>query len=67
MTKFRRFGRFWYDFLLGDDWTVAVAVVFALGATAALAQAGSTAWFVMPLAVFGILSLSVYRAVRSRP
>ncbi|MFF7144559.1 MULTISPECIES: hypothetical protein [Streptomyces] len=24
------FGRFWYDFLIGDDWKIAVAVVTAL-------------------------------------
>jgi hypothetical protein len=24
------FGRFWYDFIIGDDWKIAVAVVSAL-------------------------------------
>lgn len=66
MTKLRQFGRFWYDFLVGDDWTIAVAVVIAIGVTAALAQTGHTAWFVLPVAVFSILSLSVYRSLWSR-
>jgi hypothetical protein len=25
------FARFWYDFFVGDDWTVAVGVVVAFG------------------------------------
>jgi hypothetical protein len=28
----RSFGQFWYDFIIGDDWKIAVAVVLALGA-----------------------------------
>jgi hypothetical protein len=30
------FGRFWYDFIVGDDWKTAAAVVIALGVTLAL-------------------------------
>jgi hypothetical protein len=26
----RAFGRFWYDFIIGDDWKIAVAVVSAV-------------------------------------
>jgi uncharacterized membrane protein YhdT len=66
MRKLRQFGRFWYDFLVGDDWTIAVAVVAAVGVTAALAQTGYPAWFVMPVAVLAILCVSMYRAVASR-
>ena len=29
------FGRFWWDFVVGDDWLVAVLVAVAIGATAA--------------------------------
>jgi hypothetical protein len=35
----KAFGRFWYEFIIGDDWKIAVAVVVALLATALL-----TAW-----------------------
>jgi hypothetical protein len=31
MRFLKAFGGFWYDFLVGDDWKVAVAVVLALG------------------------------------
>jgi hypothetical protein len=27
------FGGFWYDFVVGDDWRVALGVVLALGVT----------------------------------
>ncbi len=34
----RRFGRFWWDFVVGDEWRIAVivAVATALGAVAAM-------------------------------
>src|ERR1700745_899984 len=34
------FGKFWYGFIIGDDWTVAAAVAGALGGTWVLAPAG---------------------------
>lgn len=61
----RRFGAFWFDFVVGDDWRVAVAVVLALGVTAALAAAGLPAWWVLPVAVAGVLALSLRRATRA--
>ena len=30
MRFVRGFGRFWYDFLIGDDWKIAVGVVTTL-------------------------------------
>jgi len=35
MNLVKAFGRFWYDFIIGDDWKIAVGVVLALGALAA--------------------------------
>ena len=32
MKFLKSFGQFWYDFIIGDDWKIAVAVVLALGA-----------------------------------
>jgi hypothetical protein len=54
-------GRFWWDFVVGDDWRVAVGVVLALGATAAVAAAGVDAWWLPPPAVAALLALSVRR------
>ncbi len=56
------FARFWYDFIVGDDWTVALGVLVALIATIVLARAGLAAWWLMPLAVLGLLTFSVRRA-----
>ncbi|QYN18985.1 hypothetical protein [Amycolatopsis sp. DSM 110486] len=30
MKFLKAFGQFWYDFIIGDDWKIAVAVVIAL-------------------------------------
>ncbi len=51
-----------WDFFAGDDWVTAVGVVVALGATALIADATSTAWWVMPVAVLALLALSLRRA-----
>jgi hypothetical protein len=59
------FGRFWWEFVIGDDWLVAVLVVLAIAATAVLAAAGVTAWWLLPLAVLLILWVSLRRAIRS--
>jgi hypothetical protein len=32
----KSFGSFWYDFIIGDDWKIAVAVVLALSFTVVL-------------------------------
>jgi len=34
------FGRFWYDFIVGDDWKIAAAVVLVLAIGAGLVLAG---------------------------
>jgi hypothetical protein len=33
------FFQFWYDFIIGDDWKIAVAVVLALGLAVGLLKA----------------------------
>ncbi|WP_407542220.1 hypothetical protein Q0M94_18345 (plasmid) [Deinococcus radiomollis] len=58
------FLRFWYDFIIGDDWTVAAAVVAALLLTALLAHLAG-AWVVLPFAVLAFLGVSLYRASRT--
>jgi hypothetical protein len=37
---FKAFGQFWYDFIIGDDWKIAVSVVIALAITLGLYKAG---------------------------
>ena len=58
----KRFGLFWWDFVVGDDWRVAVGIVLAFGLTAILATTSAPAWAVLPLAVAVVLWLSLRRA-----
>jgi hypothetical protein len=53
------FGRFWWNFVVGDDWVAAAGVIAGLALTAALA-----AWWVLPIAVAIVLTMSVFRAAR---
>jgi hypothetical protein len=65
MTRLRAFARFWYDFIVGDDWRVAVGVATAIGLTAVLSSSGLSAWWLMPLAVVATLFGSLWRAAGS--
>ena len=60
------FLRFWYDFIVGDDWQIAVGIVGALALTFALAHRDVPAWWVLPLAVAALLSVSLWRAAHRR-
>ena len=62
MSRLATFGRFWWDFVVGDDWVAAAGVVIAIGATAVLVAAGVDAWWLMPLAVVALLALTLRRA-----
>ena len=61
-----KFLRFWWDFVVGDDWLAAVLVAVAIGATAAVAhETRVTVWWLMPVAALAVLWLSLRRAIRS--
>jgi len=62
MTVFRSVSRAVVEFVLGDDWRIALGVAIALGITALLAESGLAAWWVMPLATLLLLTLSIRRA-----
>ena len=53
------FARFWYEFIIGDDWTIAATVTAALIATWLLHRAGLDAWWLLPLAVVINVGLSL--------
>jgi len=53
-----------WEFVVGDDWRSALGVVLALALTALLADAGLSAWWVMPPVVIGLLALSIRRAAK---
>ena len=50
------------EFIVGDDWRIALAVVLALALTALIAAAGLPAWWVLPSAVLALLALSIRTA-----
>ncbi len=53
-----------WDFVVGDDWRLALGVVVALGVTALAAGAGATAWWITPVVIAALLGVSVWRAAR---
>lgn len=59
------FGKFWYDFIIGDDWTIAAAVVIALIATNLLVRAHVTSWWLLPAVVVIFLGASLWRGTRA--
>ena len=68
MGRLREFGAFWYDFVVGDDWLLALVAVAGLAATYGLAHADLPAWWLLPIAVAAAIPVSLWRAVRrARP
>ncbi|HUK44870.1 MAG TPA: hypothetical protein VLV28_06230 [Gaiellaceae bacterium] len=62
MSRLVSFVRFWWEFVVGDDWLVAVAVAAGIGATAALASEHVAAWWLLPLVVALALYVTLRRA-----
>jgi hypothetical protein len=58
------FGRFWYRFIVGDDWVIAATVLVTLVVVAVLVRAGAQAWWLLPVVVIGVLGVSLWRARR---
>jgi hypothetical protein len=59
------FGRFWWNFIVGDDWRVAAGLAVAFAGTWTLAHDGVNAWWLLPIAVALLLVGSVLRQSRS--
>ena len=66
VRRIRAFGAFWYDFVVGDDWVVAVGVVIGLALTYGLSRTAVPAWWLLPLVLALLLPFSLWRAVRKR-
>lgn len=62
--RIRAFGAFAYDFVVGDDWLVAVVVVAGLAVTYALSHSALSAWWIMPVLLVLVLPVSLWRAIR---
>lgn len=66
MTRIEAAARGVWDFIVGDDWRIALIVVLALAVTALVSDTSVSAWWILPLAVAAILSASVIAALRTR-
>ena len=64
MSRLAALGAFVWEFVVGDDWRVAAGVVLAIALTAAVATTTVAAWWILPLAVAGLLALTLHRAGR---
>jgi hypothetical protein len=59
------FGRFWYGFIIGDDWTLAATVAVGLVLTAVATGQGIVAWWLVPVLVIIAVGISLRRASRA--
>jgi len=64
MTRINRAALAIWDFVVGDDWRVALGVVLAIALTALVADSTVAAWWVLPVAVVVLLTDSLRRAMR---
>jgi hypothetical protein len=69
MNFLKSFGAFWYDFIIGDDWKIAAAVVFTLAALVVLLKAdvlGDTALTLLGGAAI-VVAFAISLAIDVRP
>jgi hypothetical protein len=64
MRHARAFALFWWDFIVGDDYRIALGVIVLLAATEVLSRAGIAAWWLLPLGVVTMLAMSVFSVAR---
>ena len=66
IKRLRAFLAFLYDFVIGDDWRIAVAVVVGLALTYAVSRTSVPAWWLLPVLLVVMLSASLWLATRRR-
>ena len=64
MRWVKAFARFWWEFIVGDDWRVAAGLAVALALCALLVHEDLATWWLLPIAVLGLLAESLRRAKR---
>jgi hypothetical protein len=65
MKFVKTFGQFWYDFIVGDDWKLAIGAVLAITVVYVAAHNDVNTWWLLPLAVPTLLAVSLLHATRS--
>jgi len=65
MSKLRNAASYVWDFVVGDDWRLAVAVLLGLVAAWLVARHGAPAWWILPLVVMIALGTSLARVGRA--
>lgn len=65
-SRIKAFFAFWYDFIVGDDWRVAVGVVIVLAITWGVSRTSVPSWWLLPVAVLLVVPLSLWKATRER-
>ncbi len=67
MRIIRNFILFWYHFVIGDDWRIAVGVIVGLLITAYLVHiVHINIWWFLPLIIVTMFSLSLWFASRHK-
>jgi hypothetical protein len=65
VSYLRRFGRFWWNFVVGDNLPLALGAGAAIAVTALLVHEGVNAWWLLPLSILALLSASVFVAAKT--
>ena len=66
VARLRAAVMFVWDFVVGDDWRLALGVAAGLALTALVASSGVVAWWLLPALAAAILTLSVWHASHPR-
>lgn len=64
MSRIEKFMAGVWEFVVGDDWRLAVGAIAAIGGAAILVALGVDAWWFAPLAIPIILALSLRTAAK---
>lgn len=67
MKSLRTFGHFWWDFVIGDDWRLALGGALALALTAAVSRTDVSAWWIAPAVVITLLVTTLVGAQPKAP